>query len=237
VVSNCLISGNFVADTAAGGIYLLLNDAKSTGNSVIDNTVEYFGMCHSDGCGILVARTPDVSILHNEIRDGRYTGISTGWSWDDKESTARNQDLGYNLIHRTMGLHDDGGGIYTLGKIPGMKIHNNYIHDIVRSKFSGGYGICGIYLDNGSCLKLVQDNVIEHVEVAFFSGNKPNYKNTFDRNYHNCPLAKILDKENIVTNNVQVQGTNWPAEALKIMKEAGPRGADRHSDASGKSKR
>jgi hypothetical protein len=237
VVSNCSFSGNFVADTAAGGIYLLLNDAKSTGNSVIDNTVEYFGMCHSDGCGILVARTPDVSILHNEIRDGRYTGISTGWSWDDKESTARNQDLGYNLIHRTMGLHDDGGGIYTLGKIPGMKIHNNYIHDIVRSKFSGGYGICGIYLDNGSCLKLVQDNVIEHVEVAFFSGNKPNYKNTFDRNYHNCPLAKILDKENIVTNNVQVQGTNWPAEALKIMKEAGPRGADRHSDASGKSKR
>ncbi len=227
VVSHCFISGNLVTDTAAGGIYLLLNDEKSTGNKVVDNTVEYFGMCQSDSCGILAARTPDVAILYNEIRQGRYTGISTGWSWDDKESTAQNHDVGFNLIHRVMGLHDDGGGIYTLGKIPGMKIHDNYIHDIVRSQFSGGYGICGIYLDNGSCLKLVQDNVIENVEVAFFSGNKPNYKNTFDRNYHNCPLAKILDKANIVTNNTLVQGAKWPVEAIKIMKDAGPRGAYR----------
>lgn len=173
VVSDCSIVGNLIRDTAAGGIYLLLNDEKSTGNQVTDNTVEYIGMSHSDACGILVARTPNVSILHNEIRHGRYTGISTGWSWDDKESTARNHDVGYNLIHQTMGLHDDGGGIYTLGKIPGMKIHHNYIHNITRSKFSGSYGICGIYLDNGSCHKLVQDNVIANVEAAFFQATSP----------------------------------------------------------------
>jgi hypothetical protein len=237
VVSNCSISGNLVADTAAGGIYLLLNDEKSTGNMVADNTVESIGMCHSDSCGILVARTPDVAILHNEIRNVRYTGISTGWSWDDKDGTARNHDVGYNLIHKTMGLHDDGGGIYTLGKIPGMKIHDNYIHDIVRSKFSGNYGICGIYLDNGSCFKLVQDNVIENVEASFFSGNKPNYQNTFDRNYHNGPLAKILAKENIVTNNTMVPGSKWPAEAVKIMKGAGPRGAYRHPHVPNESQR
>lgn len=230
VVSNCSISGNLVADTAAGGIYLLLNDEKSIGNMVADNTVEYVGMCHSDSCGILTARTPDVAILHNEIRHVRYTGISTGWSWDDKDSAAKNHDVGYNLIHGTMGLHDDGGGIYTLGKITGMKIHDNYIRDIVRSKFSGNYGICGIYLDNGSCFKLVQDNVIENVESAFFSGNKPNYKNTFDRNYHNGPLAKILDKANIVTNNTMVQDSKWPAGAVKIMKEAGPRGSYRRPE-------
>lgn len=234
VVSNCSIIGNLVADTAAGGIYLLLNDAKSTGNKVTDNTLEYIGMNHSDACGILAARTPDVAILNNEIRHVRYTGISTGWSWDDKDSPAKNHDVGYNLIHRTMGLHDDGGGIYTLGKIPGMNIHDNYIHDIVRSRFSGNYGICGIYLDNGSCFKLVQDNVIENVEAAFFSGNKPNYKNTFDRNYHNGPLAKIIDQTNIVTNNTMVQDSKWPAEAVKIMKEAGPRGAYRRPDASTK---
>ncbi len=236
VVSNCSISGNFVTDTAAGGIYLLLNDEKSTGNIVVDNTVEYIGMCYSDGCGILVARTPDVAILQNEIRHVRYTGISTGWSWDDKDGTAKNQDVGYNIIHKTMGLHDDGGGIYTLGKIPGMKIHHNYIHNIQRSKFSGNYGICGIYLDNGSCLKLVQDNVIENVEAAFFSGNKPNYDNTFDRNYHNGPLAKIIEKANIVTHNTLVQGSNWSAEAVKIMKEAGPRGAYRRPEATAESK-
>lgn len=230
VVRDCSIVGNVVADTSAGGIYLLLNDGNSRGNTITDNTVERIGMCHSDACGILVARTPDVAILHNEIRGVRYTGISTGWSWDDKNGTARNHDVGFNLIHRTMGLHDDGGGIYTLGKIPGMRIHDNYVHDIVRSKFSGNYGICGIYLDNGSCLKLVQGNVVENVEAAFFSGNKPNYKNTFDCNYHNGPLARIIEKENVVTNNVQVQGTAWPAEAQRIMKAAGPRGAYRRPD-------
>ncbi len=236
VVSGCSIVGNLVSYAAAGGIYLLLNDEKSTGNVVTDNTIEYIGMCHSDGCGIVVARTPDIAILHNEIRNVRYTGISTGWSWDDKDSAAKNHDLGYNLIHRTMGLHDDGGGIYTLGKIPGMKIHHNYVHTITRSKFSGNYGICGIYLDNGSCFKMVQDNVIENVEAAFFSGNKPNYKNTFDRNFHNGPLAKILDPANIVTNNLEVKGSNWPAEAVNIMKEAGPRGAYRRPKAVAESK-
>ena len=224
VVSDCDIIGNRVSDCAAGGIYLLLNDAKSTGNRIEDNTVESIGMLHSDGCGILVARTPDVSILHNEIRNVRYTGISTGWSWDDKPSTARNHEVAYNLIHHVMGLHDDGGGIYTLGRIEGMKIHHNYIHDITRSKFAGSYGICGIYLDNGSCLKLVQDNVIENVEAAFFSGNKPNYQNTFERNYHNGPLAKVIEKTNTVRDNVEVKkGTEWPAAAVEIIKKAGPR--------------
>ncbi|HEX5790848.1 MAG TPA: right-handed parallel beta-helix repeat-containing protein [Luteolibacter sp.] len=223
VVSDCTIAGNWVSDCAAGGIYLLLNDAKSTGNRIEDNTVESIGMLHSDGCGILVARTPDVSILHNEIRHVRYTGISTGWSWDDKPSAARNQEVAYNHIHHVMGLHDDGGGIYTLGRIEGMKIHHNFIHDLTRSKFAGTYGICGIYLDNGSCMKLVQDNVIENVEAAFFSGNKPNYQNTFERNFHNGPLAKIIEKTNTVRDNVAVKGADWPAEAREIMKTAGPR--------------
>ncbi len=189
-------------------------------------------MEYSDGCGILVARPPDVSILHNEVRKVHYTGITTGWSWHDKDTTAKNHDVDYNLIHGTMGLHDDGGGIYTLGKIPEMKIHHNYVHNIVRSKFSGNYGICGIYLDNGSCFKLVQDNVIENVEAAFFSGNKPNYKNTFNRNYYNTRLAKIIEKANTVINNVEVKGSARPVEAQKIMKEAGPRGAYRRPEKS-----
>lgn len=222
VVSGCSFVGNLVTDTAAGGIYLLLNSPASAGHQITDNTIEHIGRCYSNGCGILVARTPDVSILHNEIRHVRYTGISTGWSWDDKDSAAKNHDVGYNHIHQVMGLHDDGGGVYTLGKIPGMKVHHNHVHDLARAKFAGNYGICGIYLDNGSCHKLVQDNVVGNVEAAFFSGNKPNYKNTFVRNCHNGPLAKIIEPTNIVTNNVKVEKSDWPAEAAAIMKAAGP---------------
>lgn len=231
VVGDCSFVGNHVVDAGAGGIYLLLNHEKSTGNKITDNTIEHIGVTYSNACGILIARTPDVAVSHNEIRHVRYTGISTGWSWDDKDSAAKNHDISYNLIHQVMGLHDDGGGIYTLGKIPGMVMRNNYIHNITRSKFAGNYGICGIYLDNGSCHKLVQDNVIENVEAAFFSGNKPNYKNIFERNYHMCPFAKIVEKANIVRDNVEVKkGTAWPAAAREIIKQAGPRGNFRRPD-------
>jgi hypothetical protein len=124
-----------------------------------------------------------------------------------------------------MGLHGDGGGVHTLGKIEGMKIHHNYVHDLIRSKYSGNYGICGIYLDNGSCHKVASDNVIENVEAAFFSGNKPNYENTFERNYHMCPLAKTIEKTNTVQENIEVKkGTAWPKDAEGILRIAGPRG-------------
>jgi hypothetical protein len=227
VVSDCSIIGNYVSDTGAGGIYLLLENDKSTGNVINDNTIENVGMVYSTGCGILVTCTPDVTIQHNEIRNVRYTGISTGWSWNDKDTAARNQDVGFNLIHRVMELHDDGAGIYTLGKIAGMNIHDNYIHDIVRSKYSGGWSISGIYLDNGSCLKHVHDNVVENVEAAFFSGNPPNHDNIFERNYHNGPLAKKIEKGNTVKDNTAVQEANWPKEAKEIMENAGPRGVYR----------
>lgn len=229
VVSHCSLVGNYLRDVAAGGIYLLLSDKRSTGNTITDNTIEKIGTVYSNGCGVLVTCTPDVAILHNEIRDVRYTGISTGWSWNDKDTAARNHEVANNLIHGVMGLHDDGGGIYTLGKIPGMKMHGNYIHSIQRSPYAGNYGICGIYLDNGSCQKLVAGNVIDGVEAAFFSGNKPNYDNTFERNYYNCKLAKIIEKENTVRDNMEVKGVAWPKEALEIMERAGPRGSHRRS--------
>lgn len=231
VVSDCSFVGNWVRDTSAGGVYLMLNHEGSSGNAITDNTLEWIGREYSDSCGILVARTPDVRVLHNEIRDVRYTGISTGWSWDDKDSTARNHEIAHNLIHRTMGLHDDGGGIYTLGKIEGMRIHHNSIHNIHRSKFAGNWGIAAIYLDNGSCHKLVENNVIDQVEVAFFSGNKPNYKNTFQNNFHNVPLAKVIEKTNTVRDNVEVKkGAAWPETAQQVISMAGPRGEFRRPE-------
>ncbi len=223
VVNDCSFVGNLVSDTSAGGIYLLLNDANSTGNMITDNTVEWIGMDYSNACGILVTRTPDLSILHNEVRDVRYTGISTGWQWNDLDTTAINQEVAYNRIHRTMGLHDDGGGIYTLGKIPGMEIHDNYIHSITRSPYAGNYGICGIYLDNGSSFKHVHHNVIDGVEAAFFAGNPPNHDNLFEWNHYTGTFANSMDPANTVQNNTQVTGSNWSAAALAIMDAAGPR--------------
>lgn len=231
VVSDCSFVGNHFYDTAAGAIYLWLNREESLNNKITDNTVERYGMYFADACGILVARTPDVSILHNEVRYGRYTGISTGWTWDDKDYAAKNHDVGYNLIHHVMQLYGDGAGIYTLGKIPGMKIHHNYLHDLIRSGL-GSHPPAGIYLDNGSCFKIVESNVLNTVGLAFSAQNKPNYDNQFIGNYFNGPVGH-LNGERFIQKHHEVKGGQWPQEALDIMKKAGPRGEYRRKDTDG----
>ena len=77
----------------------------------------------------------------------------------------------------------DGGGIYTLGNMPGSVIRSNHIHDAVR----GGPG--GIYLDEGSGFIEITGNVVYNVAFPianngsrratckehdnFFGGNPP----------------------------------------------------------------
>jgi hypothetical protein len=54
----------------------------------------------------------------------------------------------------------DGGGIYTLSKQNGALIAENYVHDITRGPIHGAFNISGIYLDEGSGLIVVRDNVL-----------------------------------------------------------------------------
>jgi hypothetical protein len=54
----------------------------------------------------------------------------------------------------------DGAGIYTLSKQNGGLIAENYVHDIVRTQVQGSFNISGIYLDEGSGLITVRDNVL-----------------------------------------------------------------------------
>lgn len=81
---------------------------------------------------------------------GTYSDAPIPAAWDDKDSAAKNHDVGYNLIHRTMGLHDDGGGIYTLGKIPGMHRHQQHAGSRLemasrgREDHEGGRATCSV---------------------------------------------------------------------------------------------
>ena len=113
-----------------------------------------------------------------------------------------------------------------------MSIHDNYIYSLSCSKWSGGWATAGIYLDNGSCFKTVTSNVLDKVPMAFTVWNPPNHDNTFQQNYHNCPLGKIKDG-NTAQDNTPVTGSSWPEAAVKIMKKAGPRGQYRRPEASG----
>ena len=185
-VSNCLFESNIITDTSAGGIFLVLNNERSTGNVIQNNLVSYGGRQYADGVGILVACTPNAKILHNEVCFYRYGGISFGWEWGDVVTAASNIEVAYNKVHDVMQLLDDSAGIYSLGNIPGGLVHDNYIYNISPSDYNGfnvkiwGNAICAITNDAGSN-KVIYSNVIENTGYAFSATNPPNYDNVFKR--------------------------------------------------------
>jgi hypothetical protein len=72
---------------------------------------------------------------------------------------------------------DDGGAIYTLGRMPGTRICANVIHDTCG--FPGG-----IYLDEGSADIRVERNVVYRVARAL------NLNNFAQDRYLTCPFEK-----------------------------------------------
>src|SRR5450759_2262804 len=89
-------------------------------------------------------------------------------------------------------LHDDGAGIYSLGRQANSIRSHNYIYGIKPSPYIGGYPTAGIYPDNGSCYITVENNVLDTTFNAFYGLNPPNYHNIFQNNYYNVPFGRIL---------------------------------------------
>ena len=214
--------GNTFSDLAGGGIYMntVTGYCASTGDTIKDNLIESVGRIYDDAVGIAAANDSGMVIEHNLIRYCPYTGISIGWSWDTTSLGCLNNEIRYNEIHHVMRLHDDGGGIYTLGKMQGGNFHHNSIHNIKKSSYEGGYPIAGIYLDNGSKYKSVHDNVLDSTNDAFYAMNAPNLNNTFNNNFYNSTLGAISG-QNTVQNNTAVSGSSWNAAALAIIGSAG----------------
>ena len=124
------------------------------------------------GVGIFAGYTDGTVISHNEITNLPYTGISAGWGWGetdpdyqayyqpirfDSPTVSRNNRIEYNHVHHVMQQLWDGGGIYTLGMMPGTIIRGNHVHD--NPGVPGG-----IYLDEGSGGIEVTGNLVYNVK-------------------------------------------------------------------------
>jgi hypothetical protein len=220
--SNVTVIGNKFTDMAGGGIYFnsAIGNGASSHDVISNNLVEKIGRVYSDCVGIVATNVANMTIEHNLIQYCPYTGISIGWSWDDTDKGSLNNDVSYNRINYIMQLHDDGGGIYTLGRMPNSNFHNNYISHIVRSSYQGGNPFAGIYLDNGSCYKTVENNVLDSTFSAFYAINAPNHDNTIHNNYYNVIYGDVSN-DNVTSNNEFCRVSNWPAAALSIMSNAG----------------
>ncbi|MFS0727515.1 right-handed parallel beta-helix repeat-containing protein [Paenibacillus sp. 1P07SE] len=166
-VKHSEIVGNQFQDIAANGVVLdgyarkLPTDAEQTRNIVVgNNTITRFGQAYTNGIGILAGFVRQVTIEHNEISYGPYSGMQIGnQSSSHNDIGAGDNIIRHNHVHRVMQLHDDGGGIYTLGRQEGTRIVQNWVHHISRSSHAQHYPIGAFYLDNYSEFITLDHNV------------------------------------------------------------------------------
>ncbi|GAA2247753.1 hypothetical protein GCM10010430_32640 [Kitasatospora cystarginea] len=144
------ILGNVIEDVSGSGVAV----AAGTGTRVERNLIRRIGREYHGSPAVWVADARDTTVAHNEIHDVPYCGIILVGG----DRAARVQIVG-NLIHRTMTVLADGGGIYLNGRqgssyAGGTLVRGNVIRDTVTS-----YNF-GLYTDFGAAWVTVLGNVV-----------------------------------------------------------------------------
>ena len=161
-------------------------------NRVENCKIHDIGVEYEDSVGIFAGYTEGTVIEGNEIYDLPYSGISIGWGWGEEDAggstypipyifetptPCKNNRIANNHIHHVMLKRQDGGGVYTLGNMPGTVIEGNDIHD--NPGIPGG-----IYLDEGSGFIEVRNNKVYNV---------PTPMNFNNRNQNRIDTCKVHD--------------------------------------------
>ncbi len=189
-------------------------------NHILNNLIENCAVEYMGGLGIFVGYTDATVIANNEIRNMPYSGISVGWGWGEEDAgggqaayyqpykydtptPAKNGRIEANHVHHVQQKLTDGGGIYTLGNMPGTIIRGNHIHD------NGGIP-GGIYLDEGSGFIEIIGNVIYRVAKPM------NYNNKVQNRKGTCK-----EHDNWFGNEYVQGAEKLPEGAKKVIDEAG----------------
>lgn len=130
------VEGNVISGVSGSGIILGnttdphpsdvgADDREITSGNLIDNNlVERVGTDYPSAAGITLFFTRHTSVVHNDLRDLPYTGITAGViqghvdNVDHPDNTTNvNSDntISQNLIHTFMQVLSDGGAIYAEG--------------------------------------------------------------------------------------------------------------------------
>ncbi|RYD80071.1 MAG: L-rhamnose mutarotase [Sphingobacteriales bacterium] len=100
-------------------------------NLITDVTNEDWG-----AVGIGAGYVRGIKILHNEISDVSYSGISMGWGWTKTQNAMRNNTISANKIHHYGKHMYDVAGIYTLSAQPESFITENVVDSIYKAPYA-----------------------------------------------------------------------------------------------------
>lgn len=130
-----------------------------TGLVVQDNRISDAANEDWGTIGIAAGFVRQISILHNDISDVSYTGISLGWGWNQQTCSMANNTVRGNRITRYARHMYDVAGIYTLGSQPHTFIEENVVDSICSPSYVHDPNHWFyLYTDEGSSYITVRNN-------------------------------------------------------------------------------
>jgi len=198
----------------------------SSNIDVINNYIRRIGQEFMGCPAIGLYHAKYIDVLHNDILDTPYTGITLGWGWGDSipdELLTGGHNIAYNRVESAVKALIDGGAIYTLGDYGiHTNIYENYLID--------SSGLAAIYLDSGSENLSIERNVIEGSEKFWVSG-EPRYDSVICDNYVDSDVNRLTIRSgadnsgrqyNIIYGVATVyEGALWADEPYHIAGHAG----------------
>ncbi|MFG1694242.1 hypothetical protein [Nonomuraea sp. NPDC049309] len=222
---------------------MINKDIRISGNRIYSTAREFL-----DQDGIFASYVTRLTIEHNEVGDMPYTGIGVGFGWGandpggspeyinrglydfqpiyDTPTTSTEVTITGNHVHDVVHTMFDAGCIYTLSAMPRSRIEGNHCEKS---------GQLGLYFDEGSRYISASRNVFVGTAAQWAHANNQNGNRTGDLtltgNYTTNPaITGLVDGErgNTVRDNTTVTAGDLPAEAKKIIDQAGPTGENAH---------
>jgi hypothetical protein len=224
------ISGTSVQIGGYASYNITVEKLQEIGNTVSDSVIRHVAAEYHGNCGVQAGYSKGTSIIHNEISDLTYSGVSIGWGWTDPPTYASDNTVSYNII-RNYKLQlapvvalGDGGGIYALGPQPNSVMEGNWI-----SRMGAGRGGGAYYPDEGSAFWTIRSNVFSN---AAFCADACEWLHVWTPSIHDIYVTDCYTDTSVaenhgtnvtVTNITFVTDGKWPAAAKAIMANAGPR--------------